>query len=78
MPTNGGRMCTLTSENVIPITCITTEEVNTNKCPHPHLHFPRPWIPQDLHFATNDICIATHLANVALKSTDDLMKRKHH
>ena len=25
VPTNRGRMCTLTNENVIPITCITTE-----------------------------------------------------
>ena len=30
MPTNRGRMCTLTNENVIPIICITTEAVNTN------------------------------------------------
>ena len=32
---------------------------------------------QDLHFATNDICTAARLANLALKSTDGLMKRKH-
>ena len=32
---------------------------------------------QDLHFATNDICIAPLLANMALKSTDGLMQRKH-
>ena len=32
---------------------------------------------QDLHFATNDICIAACLANLALKSTDGLIKRKH-
>ena len=30
MPTNRGRMCTLTNENVIPIRCITTKAVNTN------------------------------------------------
>ena len=30
MPTNRGRMCTLTNENVIPVRCITTEAVNTN------------------------------------------------
>ena len=30
VPTNHGRMCTLTNENVIPIRCITTEAVNTN------------------------------------------------
>ena len=32
---------------------------------------------QDLHFATNDICIVPRLANLALKSTDGLTKRKH-
>ena len=30
VPTNRGRMCTLTNENVIPMRCITTEAVNTN------------------------------------------------
>ena len=30
MPTNRGRMCTLTNENVISIICITTEAVKTN------------------------------------------------
>ena len=30
VPTNHGRMCTLTNENVIPMRCITTEAVNTN------------------------------------------------
>ena len=30
LPINRGRMCTLTNENVIPFTCITTEAVNTN------------------------------------------------
>ena len=29
------------------------------------------------HFATNDICMAHCVANLALKSTDGLMKRKH-
>ena len=32
---------------------------------------------QDLHFTTNDICIAPRLANPALKGTDGLMKKKH-
>ena len=32
---------------------------------------------QDLHFATNDICIVPRLANLALKSIDGLMKKKH-
>ena len=31
----------------------------------------------DLHFATNDICIAPRLANLALKVIDGLMKKKH-
>ena len=30
MPTNRGRMCTLTNDNVIPLRCITIEAVNTN------------------------------------------------
>ena len=30
VPTDRGRMCTLTNENVIPITCITIEALNTN------------------------------------------------
>ena len=30
VPTNRGRMCTLTNENVIPIRCIIIEAVNTN------------------------------------------------
>ena len=32
---------------------------------------------QDLHFATNNICIAPCLANLALKNMDGLMKGKH-
>ena len=48
------------------------------QCVHPRknlvLHLLRM---QDLHFATNDICIAPRLANLALKSTDGLMKKKH-
>ena len=31
----------------------------------------------DLHFATNNICIVPRLANLALKGTNGLMKKKH-